>query len=48
MRHPCTVVRLPNKPHAGRGQLGWALDVVNPSGLRSQLHTRAVISADDE
>lgn len=28
--------------------LGWALDVVDPSGLRIQLHTREVISVDDE
>lgn len=27
--------------------LGWALDVVDPSGLRIQLHTREAISADD-
>ncbi|HUL24475.1 MAG TPA: VOC family protein [Streptosporangiaceae bacterium] len=36
--------------HSGPRQahLGWALDVVDPSGLRVQLHTREVISADDE
>lgn len=28
--------------------LGWALDVVDPSGLRIQLHTREVISVDYE
>jgi len=28
--------------------LGWALDVVDPSGLRIQLHTPELISADDE
>ena len=28
--------------------LGWALDVVDPSGLRIQLHTHELISADDE
>ena len=28
--------------------LGWALDVVDPSGLRIQLHTGEVVSADDE
>jgi catechol 2,3-dioxygenase-like lactoylglutathione lyase family enzyme len=27
--------------------LGWALDVVDPSGLHIQLHTREAISADD-
>jgi catechol 2,3-dioxygenase-like lactoylglutathione lyase family enzyme len=34
--------------HSGPRQahLGWALDVVDPSGLRIQLHTREVISAD--
>jgi catechol 2,3-dioxygenase-like lactoylglutathione lyase family enzyme len=31
-----------------RAHLGWALDVIDPSGLRIQLHTREVISADDE
>jgi catechol 2,3-dioxygenase-like lactoylglutathione lyase family enzyme len=30
-----------------QAHLGWALDVVDPSGLRIQLHTREVISADD-
>ncbi|HYB86676.1 MAG TPA: VOC family protein [Streptosporangiaceae bacterium] len=36
--------------HSGprRAHLGWALDVTDPSGLRIQLHTREVISADDE
>jgi catechol 2,3-dioxygenase-like lactoylglutathione lyase family enzyme len=35
--------------HSGLRQahLGWALDVVDPSGLRIQLHTHEVISADD-
>jgi len=34
--------------HSGPRQahLGWALDVVDPSGLRIQLHTREAISAD--
>jgi catechol 2,3-dioxygenase-like lactoylglutathione lyase family enzyme len=27
--------------------LGWALDVIDPSGLRIQLHTHEAISADD-
>jgi len=31
-----------------RAHLGWALDVVDLSGLRIQLHTPEVISADDE
>ena len=30
-----------------QAHLGWALDVVDPSGLRIQLHTREVISVDD-
>ena len=36
--------------HSGprRAHLGWALDVVDPSGLRVQLHTHELISADDE
>jgi len=35
--------------HSGprRAHLGWALDVTDPSGLRIQLHTPEVISADD-
>lgn len=35
--------------HSGRRQahLGWALDVIDPSGLRIQLHTYEAISADD-
>ncbi len=31
-----------------RAHLGWALDVIDPSGLRIQMHTPEVISADDE
>ena len=35
--------------HSGPRQahLGWALDVIDPSGLRIQLHTYEAISADD-
>ena len=35
--------------HSGPRQahLGWALDVIDPSGLRIQLHTYETISADD-
>ena len=35
--------------HSGPRQahLGWALDVLDPSGLRIQLHTYETISADD-
>jgi|SRR5271157_1466962 len=35
--------------HSGPRQahLGWALDVIDPSGLRIQLHTYDAISADD-
>ena len=35
--------------HSSRRQahLGWALDVIDPSGLRIQLHTCETISADD-
>jgi hypothetical protein len=30
-----------------QAHLGWALDVIDPSGLRIQLHTREVLSADN-
>jgi catechol 2,3-dioxygenase-like lactoylglutathione lyase family enzyme len=30
-----------------QAHLGWALDVIDPSGLRLQLHTYEAISADD-
>ena len=30
-----------------QAHLGWALDVIDPSGLRIQLHTWEAISADD-
>jgi catechol 2,3-dioxygenase-like lactoylglutathione lyase family enzyme len=30
-----------------QAHLGWALDVIDPSGLRIQLHTYEAISADD-
>ena len=30
-----------------QAHLGWALDVTDPSGLRIQLHTNEVISADN-
>jgi len=35
--------------HSGprEAHLGWALDVVDPSGLRVQLHTHELVSADD-
>jgi glyoxylase I family protein len=35
--------------HSGPRQahLGWALDVIDPSGLRIQLHTREAITVDD-
>jgi catechol 2,3-dioxygenase-like lactoylglutathione lyase family enzyme len=33
--------------HPRQAHLGWALDVIDPSGLRIQLHTREAISADD-
>ena len=35
--------------HSGPRQahLGWALDVIDPSGLRVQLHTFEAVSADD-
>ena len=30
-----------------QAHLGWALDVIDPSGLRVQLHTFEAVSADD-
>ena len=35
--------------HSGPRQahLGWALDLIDPSGLRIQLHTYETITADD-
>jgi len=30
-----------------QAHLGWALDVIDPSGLRIQLHTHEAVSADD-
>ena len=30
-----------------QAHLGWALDVIDPSGIRIQLHTYEALSADD-
>jgi len=30
-----------------QAHLGWALDVIDPYGLRIQLHTQEAVSADD-
>jgi hypothetical protein len=41
------LTELGTEPSPRQAHLGWALDVIDPSGLRVQLHTFEAVSADD-